>query len=203
MERTLAIIKPDAVQRQLVGVIISEIEINNFAIPAITTLRLTPGQAALFYQEHRAKPFYDSLVAYMASGQLYALVLEKEDAVEEWRQLMGPTDPAQGGAADAAPALRHRCAAKQRPWRRFAGDGVTGDQFFLWRGGMKSFQIRSKIVNGVAVLYLKGHLDAHQVARFEKELVRMITREQFQHPDQRPGAELHHVGRHGHHHGLH
>ena len=97
MERTLAIIKPDAVQRQLVGVIISEIEMNKFAIPAIRTLRLTPGQAAFFYQEHRAKPFYESLVAYTASAPLYALVLEKEDAVEEWRRLMGPTDPAKAG----------------------------------------------------------------------------------------------------------
>ena len=71
MERTLAIIKPDAVQRQLVGVIISEIEMNKFAIAAIRTLRLTVEQAALFYEEHRAKPFYDSLVAYMSSGQLF------------------------------------------------------------------------------------------------------------------------------------
>ncbi|HEX7501788.1 MAG TPA: nucleoside-diphosphate kinase [Acidobacteriota bacterium] len=97
MEKTLAIIKPDAVQRQLVGVIISEIEMNKFAIAAIRTMRLTADQAALFYQEHRAKPFYQSLVAYMSSGQLFALVLEKEGAIEEWRQLMGPTDPALAG----------------------------------------------------------------------------------------------------------
>jgi len=97
MERTLAIIKPDAVRRQLVGVIISEIEMNKFSISAIRTLRLTGDQAALFYQEHRTKRFYESLVAYMSSGQIYALVLEKEGAVEEWRQLMGPTDPAKAG----------------------------------------------------------------------------------------------------------
>lgn len=97
MERTLAIIKPDAVQRQLVGVIISEIEMNKFAITAIRTLRLSVEQAARLYGVHRAKPFYESLVAYMSSGQLFALVLEKEGAVEEWRQLMGPTDPAKAG----------------------------------------------------------------------------------------------------------
>jgi nucleoside-diphosphate kinase len=97
MERTLAIIKPDAVQRQLVGVIVSEIEMNKFTIAAIRTLRLTPGQAAIFYKEHREKPFYDSLVAYMSSGQLFALILEKENAIEEWRQLMGPTNPAKAG----------------------------------------------------------------------------------------------------------
>ena len=97
MEQTLAIIKPDAVQRQLVGVIVSEIEMNKFAIAAIRTMRLTEEQAALFYSAHRAKPFYESLVAYMSSGQLFALVLEKKNAVEEWRQLMGPTDPALAG----------------------------------------------------------------------------------------------------------
>lgn len=97
MEQTLAIIKPDAVQRQLVGMIISEIEMNKFAISAIRTLRLTSDQAALFYQEHRGKPFYESLIAYMSSGQLFALVLERDDAIEEWRQLMGPTDPAKAG----------------------------------------------------------------------------------------------------------
>jgi nucleoside-diphosphate kinase len=97
MERTLAIIKPDAVRRQLVGVIISEIEMNKFSISAIKTLHLTPDQAALFYEEHRTKPFYDSLVAYMSSGQVFALVLEKEGAIGEWRQLMGPTDPAKAG----------------------------------------------------------------------------------------------------------
>jgi len=106
MERTLAIIKPDAVQRQLVGVIISEIEMNKFAITSIRTMRLTADQAALLYEEHRAKPYFDSLVAYTASGQLFALVLEKEDAIEAWRQLMGPTDPAKAGPL----SLRRRFA---------------------------------------------------------------------------------------------
>lgn len=106
MERTLAIIKPDAVQRQLVGVIISEIEMNKFAIAAIRTMRLTAAQAALFYEEHRGKPYYPSLVSYTASGQLYALVLEKENAIEDWRQLMGPTDPALAGPL----TLRRRLA---------------------------------------------------------------------------------------------
>jgi nucleoside-diphosphate kinase len=94
MERTLAIIKPDAVQRRLVGGIISEIEMNQFAITAIRTMRLTAEQAALLYEEHRGKPFFATLVDYTASGQIFALLLEKEGAVEEWRRLMGPTDPA-------------------------------------------------------------------------------------------------------------
>jgi nucleoside-diphosphate kinase len=93
LEQTLAIIKPDAVQRRLVGVIISEIEKNDFHIAAIKTLQLTPAAAARFYQEHRAKPFFTSLVKYISSGQIYALILEKDHAVEAWRQLMGPTRP--------------------------------------------------------------------------------------------------------------
>lgn len=93
MERTLAIIKPDAVQRQLVGVIISEIEKKGFLIAAIKTQRLTAAQAARFYDIHRAKPFYDSLVASMSSGQTFALILEKIRAIQAWRQLMGATNP--------------------------------------------------------------------------------------------------------------
>jgi len=93
LEQTLAIIKPDAVQRRLVGVIISEIEKHDFRIAAIKTLRMTSAEAARFYQAHRSKPFFDSLVKYTSSGQIYALLLEKDHAVEAWRQLMGPTRP--------------------------------------------------------------------------------------------------------------
>ncbi len=106
MEQTLAIIKPDAVQRQLIGVIISEIEKNGFIIAAIRTLRLTGAQATLFYKEHQAKPFFKSLVAYMSSGQMFALLLEKNNAIEEWRRLIGPTDPAKAGPG----SLRQRFA---------------------------------------------------------------------------------------------
>jgi nucleoside-diphosphate kinase len=93
LEHTLAIIKPDAVQRHLVGVIISEIEKHDFRIIAIKTMHMTPAQAACFYQAHRGKPFFNSLVKYISSGQIYALILEKDHAVEAWRQLMGPTLP--------------------------------------------------------------------------------------------------------------
>ena len=106
MEQTLAIIKPDAVQRRLVGVIISEIEKNDFHIAAIKTLQLTSAEAARFYQAHRAKPFFDSLAEYISSGRIYALILEKDHAVEAWRQLMGPTRPELAGPA----TLRRRFA---------------------------------------------------------------------------------------------
>lgn len=94
MEQTLALIKPDAVERRLVGTIISEIEKNDFHIAAIKTLQLSAGAAEKFYQAHRHKPFFSSLVQYMASGRIFALLLEKEGAVEAWRVLHGDTDPA-------------------------------------------------------------------------------------------------------------
>jgi nucleoside-diphosphate kinase len=93
LEQTLALIKPDAVQRRLVGAIISEIEKNDFRIVAIKALKLTTADAELFYQVHRGKSFFGDLVEYMASGQIFALLLEKEDAVEAWRKLQGNTDP--------------------------------------------------------------------------------------------------------------
>lgn len=93
MEQTLAIIKTDAIQRHLVGVIISEIEKNDFRIAAIKTMQLTSAEAARFYQAHKDKPFYGNLVEYISSGQIYALILEKKHAVEAWRRLMGPTRP--------------------------------------------------------------------------------------------------------------
>jgi nucleoside-diphosphate kinase len=93
LEQTLALIKPDAVQRRLVGAIISELEKNDFRIVAIKTQRLTTAEAELFYQVHRGKSFFGDLVQYMASGQIFALLLEKEDAVEAWRKLQGNTDP--------------------------------------------------------------------------------------------------------------
>jgi nucleoside-diphosphate kinase len=130
----LAIIKPDAVQRQLVGVIVSEIEMNRFAISSVRTTSLTRDQAALLYRTHRSKPFFDSLVAYMSSGQLFALVLEKEGAVEEWRQLMGPTDPAKAGPL----TLRRRFAIDiQRNSVHGADSVATAEQeidFFFGEG---------------------------------------------------------------------
>jgi nucleoside-diphosphate kinase len=134
LERTLAIIKPDAVQRQLVGVILSEIEMNRFAITSVRTMRLNSDQAALLYRAHQEKPFFDGLVAYMSSGQLYALVLEKEDAVEEWRRLMGPTDPVKAGPL----TLRRRLAIDiQRNSVHGADSAATAEQeidFFFGEG---------------------------------------------------------------------
>ena len=93
MQRTLAIIKPDAVQHRLVGSIVRRIEAEGFRIAAMRLVRLTRGEAAAFYDVHRDKPFFDSLTTFMSSGPAVVLALEASDAIVRWRQVMGATNP--------------------------------------------------------------------------------------------------------------
>ncbi|QOF66985.1 nucleoside-diphosphate kinase [Actinobacillus sp. GY-402] len=95
LERTLSIIKPDAVERHLIGQILARFEQSGFRIAAIKMLHLTKPQAEGFYAEHQGKPFFDSLVEYMTSAPVVVSVLEKENAVKDYRTLIGATDPAQ------------------------------------------------------------------------------------------------------------
>ncbi len=97
-ERTLAIIKPDAVERRLAGRIIQRIEDAGFQIRAMRLVSLTAREAEGFYAVHRARPFFQSLTTFMASGPAVVLVLEAEDAIRKWRTLMGATDPAKAEA---------------------------------------------------------------------------------------------------------
>lgn len=107
VERTLAIIKPDAVAKGVVGRILTRIEEAGFRIVAMKMVHLTERQAAGFYVVHRERPFYRSLCAFMSQGPAVVLVLEGEGAIQRWRDLMGATDPAQ-----AAPGtLRREFAA--------------------------------------------------------------------------------------------
>jgi nucleoside-diphosphate kinase len=94
MEKTFAIIKPDAVESRNAGKILSRIEEEGFRIVALKGHRLTRGEAEGFYAEHRGKGFFDSLVAYMTSGPVFVAVVERENAVAHWRAVMGATDPA-------------------------------------------------------------------------------------------------------------
>ena len=98
MERTLAIIKPDAVERHLVGRIIQRIEDAGFQIRAMRRVQLSRAEAEGFYDVHRARPFFGSLAAFMSSGPAVVMVLEGADAIKRWRQLMGATDPAKADA---------------------------------------------------------------------------------------------------------
>ena len=94
MERTLAIIKPDAVASRHAGRIIQRIEEAGFQIRAMRMLHLSKKDAEGFYAVHRERPFFPSLTQFMASGPVVVLALEAEDAIRKWRALMGATDPA-------------------------------------------------------------------------------------------------------------
>jgi nucleoside-diphosphate kinase len=98
LERTLAIIKPDAVQRRVAGRILSRIEEKGFQIRAMRRVQLSRREAEGFYAVHRERPFFQSLTAFMSSGPAFVLVLESEDAIRRWRTLMGATDPAKADA---------------------------------------------------------------------------------------------------------
>ena len=94
MQRTLAIIKPDAVERQLVGAILQRIEEADFRVKGMRLVRLTKADAQGFYAVHIDKPFFESLTDFMSSGPVVVLALEAPDAIARWRRLMGATDPA-------------------------------------------------------------------------------------------------------------
>ena len=97
-ERTLAIIKPDAVSRQLAGKIIARIEDAGFQIRAMRRMKLSKRDAEGFYAVHRERPFFGSLTEFMSSGPAIVMVLEAPDAIRKWRTLMGATDPAKADA---------------------------------------------------------------------------------------------------------
>lgn len=95
LERTLAIIKPDIIERHLIGAIISRLEQAQFSIVAMKMVHLNQQQAAGFYAEHEGKPFFANLIAFMTSTPVVVLVLEKENAIADYRTLMGKTNPAE------------------------------------------------------------------------------------------------------------
>ncbi|OGK96474.1 MAG: nucleoside-diphosphate kinase [Candidatus Rokubacteria bacterium RIFCSPHIGHO2_12_FULL_73_22] len=93
-QRTLAIIKPDAVAKGVAGQILGRIEQGGFTILAAKLIHMSREQAAGFYIVHKARPFYASLCAFMTEGPCLPLVLEGDEAIQRWRDLMGATDPA-------------------------------------------------------------------------------------------------------------
>jgi len=94
MERTLGIIKPDAVKKRIVGKIIDRIEEEGFQIVEMRMVRLTKDGAKGFYAVHKGKPFFEGLTDFMSSGEIVVMVLERENAIAHWRRVMGETDPA-------------------------------------------------------------------------------------------------------------
>ena len=93
IQRTLSIIKPDAVAKNLIGEILSRFEKNNLKIIAAKLITLSASDAGGFYAEHEGKPFYNDLIEFMTSGPVFIQVLEGEDAISKNRELMGNTDP--------------------------------------------------------------------------------------------------------------
>ncbi len=93
--RTLAIIKPDAVKKNVTGQIIAKITEAGFTIKGLKMVRMSKASAEAFYEVHKERPFYNELVAFMTSGPVVPIALEKENAVADYRKLIGATDPAQ------------------------------------------------------------------------------------------------------------
>jgi nucleoside-diphosphate kinase len=104
-ERTLAIIKPDAVGRGLTGEILKRIHEAKFQIVAIKSLRLTRSEAEGFYAVHRERPFFKDLTEFMSSGKVVVIALEAENAIARWRETMGATDPAKAAPGTIRKAL--------------------------------------------------------------------------------------------------
>ena len=98
LDRTLAIVKPDAVRRNLIGRILAHLEERGFVVRELRMMRLSEDQARRFYEVHAQRPFYDSLVSFMTSGECVPMVLEREGAVGALREAIGATDPARAAA---------------------------------------------------------------------------------------------------------
>jgi nucleoside-diphosphate kinase len=96
--RTFTMIKPDAVENGYIGAILNDIQQGGFKIIALKYVRLSQETAGAFYAVHKERPFYGELVDFMSSGPIVAAILEKENAVEDFRKLIGATDPAKADA---------------------------------------------------------------------------------------------------------
>jgi nucleoside-diphosphate kinase len=94
LERTFAIIKPDAVAKGNTGAILDLIEQNGFRLVGLKMRRIAKSEAEAFYEIHSARPFFNGLVTFMTEGPVVIMVLEREDAITKWRELMGATNPA-------------------------------------------------------------------------------------------------------------
>lgn len=107
--RTLAIIKPDAVASGKIGAIVAHLEKEGFVVRAARLTRLATAEAEAFYEVHRGRPFYDELVSFMTSGPCLPMALERGDAVAHYRQVIGATDP-----AEAAPGTIRKLYAESK-----------------------------------------------------------------------------------------
>ena len=128
IERTLSLIKPDAVQRNLTGEILAMIQGAGLKVVALKMIHMTKAQAEGFYAVHRERPFFDSLTDYMSSGPVVCSILEGEDAIHRYRELMGATNPEK-----AAEEIRGQPRGELRARFRRAGNGGFRNPVFLQR----------------------------------------------------------------------
>ena len=98
LERTLSIIKPDAVENNKTGAIVARLEEEGFVVRAAKRIHLTRAQAEGFYAEHKGRGFFDELCAFMSRGPIVVMALERESAVAKYREVIGATDPAKADA---------------------------------------------------------------------------------------------------------
>jgi len=135
--RTFTMIKPNTVAEGVAGAILTIIQKAGFRIVSMKITHLTPGQAGKFYEIHKERPFYNDLVAFMSSGPIVAAILEKDNAVEDFRNLIGATDPAK-----AAPGTIRQLYAKNIQENAVHGSdsnenaGIEGSFFF---SGLEQF----------------------------------------------------------------
>ena len=124
MERTLCIIKPDAVRKNNVGEIVAMIQAAGFKVLGMQLTRISAEQAGAFYAVHKERPFYGELVNFMSSGPIVPIALEKDNAVADWRALIGATDPAEA----AEGTIRKRFAASKGENAVHGSDSVENGQ---------------------------------------------------------------------------
>ena len=136
MDRTFAIIKPDAVAAKKAGGILARIEKEGFAVRAMRLMHLTKGEAEGFYAVHKARPFFGALTDFMSSGPCIVMALEAPDAIGKWRTLMGATDPAKAEAGTPAQGVRRVDRAQRDARLRRARDGRLRARLLLPRPGV-------------------------------------------------------------------
>ena len=149
IERTFSIIKPDATARNLTGAVNAMIEQAGLRIIAQKRVRITREQAETFYAVHKARPFFGELVDFMISGPVVVQVLEGDNAIAKYRDIMGATDPAKAAAEHHPQGPRQVDRRELGAWLRRAGHGGEGDRPVLLRQRDRRLSKRDPAVHSV------------------------------------------------------
>ena len=148
IERTFSIIKPDGVEKGIIGRVLSRFEAAGLKPVAIKLKRLSQAEAEGFYAVHRARPFFADLVKSMTCAPVVLMVLEGEGAIAKNREVMGATDPEEGRPGHHPGRIRHRHREEHGPRLRRPGDGQGRDRLLLPRGGSSRLRVEEQTLNG-------------------------------------------------------